>query len=414
MTGHHMLQSRSQQKWFYQGLRVVCHNGYADAMRIVVTGLIGQYAFGGVTWDYIQYALGLRALGHDVWYLEDTGAWAYDPVAQEPSADCSHNVSYLARVMEAFEMGDRWIYRNGADETYHGIRDPRMAGQVLKESDVLVNVSGACWLRPETAAIRKKLFMDGDPMFTQIGLTGHSETEERIRSHEAHFSFGLNIGKPGCKVPACGLTWHPTVQPVDIARWAGPEESGSGAWTTVMNWSSYKPKEFEGETYGQKDSEFLKFVDLPEKTREPFVLAMGQGVGKSRPTELLTAKGWKIVEPDEVLPDFTSYHSFLKNSKAEWSVAKNGYVKSRSGWFSCRSACYLAAGRPVVVQDTGWSESLPQGDGVLAFSEHDEAADAIRRVSENYAHHSEAARAYAIKHFDAATVCNDFLETAKI
>jgi len=385
-------------------------------MRIIVTGLIGQYAFGGVTWDYIQYALGLKALGHDVWYLEDTGAWAYDPVAQEPSANCSHNVTYLARVMEAFDMGDRWIYRNEADQSYHGVTDPRLAESIIAGADVLVNVSGACWLRPVTAGIKRKLFMDGDPMFTQIGLVTHAGTEDRIRAHESHFSFGLNIGKPGCLVPTGGITWHPTVQPVALDYWdAGdhdPSHVASEAWSTVMNWSSYKPKEFEGASYGQKDSEFLRFVDLPRMSGQPFVLAMGQGVGKSRPTDLLLEHGWGIVEPDEHLPDFESYRQFIFHSKAEWSVAKNGYVKSRSGWFSCRSACYLAAGRPVVVQDTGWSECLPSGEGVLAFTTPEEAAKAIRMVAANYAQHSDAARTYAKKHFDAASVCHDFLETS--
>jgi len=145
---------------------------------------------------------------------------------------------------------------------------------------------------------------------------------------------------------------------------------------------------------------------------QPFVLAMGQGVGKSRPTDLLLEHGWGIVEPDEHLPDFESYRQFIFHSKAEWSVAKNGYVKSRSGWFSCRSACYLAAGRPVVVQDTGWSECLPSGEGVLAFTTPEEAAKAIRMVAANYAQHSDAARTYARKHFDAASVCHDFLETS--
>jgi hypothetical protein len=385
-------------------------------MRIIVTGLIGQYAFGGVTWDYIQYALGLKALGHDVWYLEDTGAWAYDPVAQEPSAQCSHNVTYLARVMEAFGLGDRWIYRNEADDTYHGVTDPRLAEDIIGGADVLVNVSGACWLRPVTAGIKRKLFMDGDPMFTQIGLVTHSGTEDRIRAHEAHFSFGLNIGNPGCSVPTGGIIWHPTVQPVALEYWDpgdhDPTHVVAGAWSTVMNWSSYKPKEFEGETYGQKDSEFLRFIDLPRMSGEPFVLAMGQGVGKSRPTDMLFENGWGIVEPDEHLPDFESYRQFIFHSKAEWSVAKNGYVKSRSGWFSCRSACYLAAGRPVVVQDTGWSRCLPPGEGVLPFNNPAEAVEAIRRVAANYAQHSRAAREYAKTHFDAAAVCDEFLETS--
>jgi hypothetical protein len=206
------------------------------------------------------------------------------------------------------------------------------------------------------------------------------------------------------------------VQPVALEYWDpgdhDPTHVVAGAWSTVMNWSSYKPKEFEGETYGQKDSEFLRFIDLPRMSGEPFVLAMGQGVGKSRPTDMLFENGWGIVEPDEHLPDFESYRQFIFHSKAEWSVAKNGYVKSRSGWFSCRSACYLAAGRPVVVQDTGWSRCHPPGEGVLPFNNPAEAVEAIRRVAANYAQHSRAAREYAKTHFDAAAVCDEFLETS--
>jgi len=387
-------------------------------MRIVVTGLIGQYAFGGVTWDYMQYVLGFRALGHDVWYLEDTSAWAYDPVKQEPSADCSHNTGYLDRVMREFDMGDRWIYRNGADGTYHGPSGAQEAERVLASADVLANVSGACWLREPTAAIPLKLFLDGDPMFTQISVAAAPDSEfgGRIRQHDRHYSFGLNIGEAGCRVPECGLRWRPTVQPVALDWWSktlmppGVGQVAKGAWTTVMNWASYPPKEFDGLTYGQKDIEFSRFLDLPSLTRETFVLAMGQGVGQSRPTRMLAEKGWAIIEPDIHIPDYASYHDFLTNSKGEWSIAKNGYVRSRSGWFSCRSACYLAAGKPVVVQDTGWTDHLPSGEGVLAFETPAGAAAALDRVSENYLHHSAAARAYAEKHFDAAKVCAELLE----
>jgi hypothetical protein len=386
-------------------------------MRIIVTGLIGQYAFGGVTWDYIQYALGFRALGHDVWYLEDTGTWAYDPVKMEPSADCSHNTAYLGRVMEKFGMGDRWIYRNGADETYHGVTNPAEAQKIIASADVLANVSGACWLRPETAAIPLKLFLDGDPMFTQIGLANDPDSEyaKRVASHERHFSFGLNIGQKGCEVPTAGLHWRPTVQPIALDYWnpASPAPTmphiADGAWTTVMNWASYAPKDFQGKKYGQKDIEFERFLDLPQISDEKFVLAMGQGVGNKRPTTMLESKGWNIIEPDTYLPDYTTYHEFLSRSKGEWSIAKNGYVTSRSGWFSCRSACYLAAGKPVVVQDTGWSDHLPSGDGAIAFSTPEEAAKALDLINKNYNHHSAAARAYAETHFDAARVCEDLI-----
>jgi len=387
-------------------------------MRIIVTGLIGQYAFGGVTWDYIQYVLGFQQLGHEVWYLEDTSAWAYDPVKQEPSADCSHNVGYLERVMHEFDLGDRWIYRNGADGAYFGVTDTAQAEKIITSADVLANVSGACWLRDPTAAIPLKLFLDGDPMFTQIGLVNSGKTEftERIAAHERHFSFGMNIGRPGCGVPTAGLRWRPTVQPIATEWWdkslmpAGSRHVAADAWTTVMNWASYAPKDFEGATYGQKDIEFERFVEMPRLTEERFVLAMGQGIGQNRPTERLEEIGWKIIEPDIHIPDYATYHEFLHRSKGEWSVAKNGYVRSRSGWFSCRSACYLAAGKPVVVQDTGWTDHLPSGDGVLAFSTPEEAASAIDRVAKNYSHHCEAARAYAEKHFDAAKVCAELLE----
>ncbi|MBU3664365.1 MAG: glycosyltransferase family 1 protein [Chthoniobacterales bacterium] len=387
-------------------------------MRIICTGLIGQYPFGGVTWDYLQYVLGFRALGHDVWYLEDTGAWAYDPLAQQPSDDCSNNVAYLRRIMEAFDLGDRWIYRNGADGRYHGIDDPDLAEKTISGADVLANVSGACWLRETTASIRTKLFLDGDPMFTHIGMATDRSTADRIRSHDVHYSFGLNIGQPDCAVPACGLRWIPTVQPIVLHYWDGPGIDPSplvrDAWATVMNWSSYAAKEFQGESYGQKDVEFMRFLDLPRLTGDKFVLAVGQGPGRKRPTEQLLGHGWQIIEPDEALPDHTSYRNFLAGAKGEWSIAKNGYVKSRSGWFSCRSACYLALGKPVVVQDTGWSKHLPSGQGVLGFTTVDEAVDQIRAVASDYDRHARAARAYACEYFEAEKVLSSLLESAGV
>jgi hypothetical protein len=386
-------------------------------MRILVTGLIGQYAFGGVAWDYLQYVLGFQALGHDVWYLEDTGAWAYDPVKQEPSADCAYNVNYLDRVMRAFDLGDRWIYRNEADGRFHGAPGDAGADALIREADVLINVSGACWLRDATALIPRKLFVDGDPMFTHIGLATRARQDyvDRVLAHDEHWTFGLNVGAADCLVPTAGLRWRPTIQPVALDWWSRnllPRTAGHvarGAWTTVMNWASYEPQEFDGAAYGQKDIEFLRFLDLPRHTNEKFVLAMGQGIGRKRPTEDLESRGWSIIEPDVHLPDFATYHDFLFHSKAEWSIAKNGYVKSRSGWFSCRSACYLALGKPVVVQDTGWTRHLPAGEGLLGFSSLDDAATAIDRVAADYAKHSAAARAFAGKYLDATTVCADLL-----
>lgn len=390
--------------------------------RVVVSGLLGTYAFGGVTWDYLQYVLGFRAIGCDTWYLEDTGAWNYDPVKQEPSADCSRNVEYLRGIMESFDLGDRWIFRNGANGETHGVADPESADRILAEADVFVNVSGAAWLREATAAAKHRLYLDGDPMFTQVKLAQSDGTEvaERMRTYDHHFTFGLNLGHPGCKAPLCGIDWKPTIQPVALDEWLPmphlfhDHHPAANAFTTVMNWASYRPVEYDGTLYGQKDLEFEKFRELPQRVDARLVIAMGQGVGSKRPTEELAGQGWTILEPHEHLPDHTSYREFIRHSRAEWSIAKHGYVNGRTGWFSCRSACYLAAGKPVVVQDTGWTEHLPSGDGVLAFSTPEEAVAAIEEIERRYEHHEAAARKFAEEFCDAPKVCSRLLQDAGI
>jgi len=390
--------------------------------RIVVSGLLGTYAFGGVTWDYLQYVLGFRALGHETWYVEDTGAWNYDPVKMEPSEDCSHNVNYLREIMEAFDLGDRWIFRNGANGETHGVEDAALADKLLSEADVFVNVSGAAWLREATASAKHLLYLDGDPMFTQVRLAQNEGNDfaDRMRWHHHHFTFGLNVGQPDCKAPACGIDWKPTIQPVALDEWVPmphlyeDHHAAADAFTTIMNWASYRPVEYEGELYGQKDLEFEKFRSLPNHVDARLVIAMGQGVGSKRPTEALRSDGWEILEPNEHLPDHTSYRQFIRHSKAEWSIAKNGYVAGNTGWFSCRSACYLAAGKPVVVQDTGWTRYLPTGDGVLAFSTTAEAIEAVEEIEKHYEHHEAAARQFAADFCDAPKVCQKLLEDSAI
>lgn len=379
-------------------------------MRIICTGLVGQYAFGGVAWDYLQYVEGFRQLGHDVYYLEDTETWPYDPINETVTDDCSYNVGYLQSVADRLGLKDRWIYRNCADGTYHG-RSESEAKKIFASTDVLVNVSGACWLRPEYRRIPNKVFIDSDPMFTQVGLA-HEGTDavERVRAHDFHFTFAENIGKPDCRVPAVGFDWIPTRQPIVMDWWPEATKPSLPHWTTVMNWVSYKNCEYGGETWGQKDVEFLRCVDLPKRTRDGFEIAMGLGPGKKRPTDMLRDHGWNIVEPAERLPDPWTYRDYVQTSKGEWSIAKEGYVKSHSGWFSCRSACYLASGRPCVLLDTGWSLYYPTGTGLLAFSSVEEAADGINKVASNYEEHSQAARRIAEECFDARIVLGAMLK----
>jgi hypothetical protein len=255
------------------------------------------------------------------------------------------------------------------------------------------------------------MFIDGDPMFCQIGLLDGSNPlyAGRLRDHDSHFTFGLSVGQPDCPIPVDGITWRPTVQPIAIDQWPITPVSSDAPWTTVMNWASYKPKVWEGRTYGQKNLEFNIFRDLPSKTNIPLRLAMGLGVDGQRPAQELRQIGWDLVEPQEVVPDHSAYRSFLTNSRGEWSVAKHGYVEGRTGWFSCRTACYLAAGRPAVVQETGWSRHLPSDRGVLPFTNLDEAAEGLAKVTRNYSEHSKAAREIALEFFDAKKVCQELL-----
>ena len=379
-------------------------------MRIIITGLVGQYPFGGVIWDYLQYLLGFRKLGHEVLYLEDSGAWPYDPVAGTITADCSFALRSLKKIFADFDLADSWVYRNGADGKFYGTGE-KVAREWLRHGDLLVNVSSAGWLRDYDLRVGHKMFIDGDPMFCQIGLLDGSNPQYagRLRDHHSHFTFGLSVGQPSCPVPVAGITWRPTVQPIALDHWPVTPAPPHAPWTTVMNWSSYPPKTWEGRPYGQKDLEFKKFFNLPKTTSAHFKLAMGLGVDAQRPADHLRQIGWDLVEPQDVVPDHLTYRTFLQNSAAEWSVAKHGYVEGQTGWFSCRSACYLALGRPVVVQETGWTKHLPSGQGALAFTDLAEAVDAIARVTRDYAHHAQAARRMAEEHFEAKQVCQQLL-----
>jgi len=379
-------------------------------VRIIITGLVGQYPFGGVIWDYLQYLLGFRSLGHQVLYLEDSGAWPYDPVAGTITDDCSFALQSLHKIFTDFELAESWIYRNGADGKFHGAGE-KVAREWLRHGDLLVNVSSAGWLRDYDLRVGHRMFIDGDPMFCQIGLLDGSNPlyAGRLRDHDSHFTFGLSVGQPGCPVPVDGITWRPTVQPIALDQWPVTPVSNDAPWTTVMNWASYKPKVWGGRTYGQKNLEFNRFRDLPSKTNVPLQLAMGLGVDGQRPAQELRQLGWNLVEPQEVVPDHRAYRSFLTNSRGEWSVAKHGYVEGRTGWFSCRTACYLAAGRPAVVQETGWSRHLPSNGGVIPFTTLEEAVEGLAEVERNYSKNSNAAREIAIEFFEAKKVCQSLL-----
>ena len=382
------------------------------SLRVVVTGLLAQYPLGGMTWHYLQYVLGLARLGHDVYYLEDTGDVAYSPTSGESTLQgCGFNVQSLAGVMASFGLADRWAYRFSATGEWYGL-SAAQRGEVIHSADLLINVSGCVPRADEYRRIPRLAFVDTDPVFNQIKLARDDAAFRRqVDAHDVHFSFGERLSETA--FAATGHHWRPTRQPVLLAEWrpAGPRRP---VFTTVMNWmAKARPKVCRGQAYGQKDAEFLRFLDLPGLVA-PSVLeiALNAGRGRQAPRDLLRSSGWQLVDPEVVCPGFDSYRAYVQSSMAEWSVAKHGYVQGQPGWFSERSACYLAAGRPVVVEDTGFSTTLPVGQGLLPFTTPEQAAAAIREVEADYARHARAARALAEAYFDSDTVLTRLVDEA--
>jgi hypothetical protein len=390
------------------------HARAAGRLRILVGGYLGLLPTGGVTWDYIQYPLGLAALGHDVYYLEDTGMW---PIYQSGhGTDCAANVTHLASIMDAFELGERWAYRDEISRTWFG-PCANDVDELVRSADVLLNISCSTYLRDEYRAIPVRALIDSDPMFTQIqyeldsGFTpGHTSIRSTIRGHTHHFTFGESIGATECRVPSCGVTWRPTRQPICLDAWPLAPLGKADTWTTVMNWSAGRTLQYQGESWGQKDVELQRIIDLPAKVPGfRLALAVASTLKEGFPADEFRQRGWRVCAAASCVPDWQSYRNFIKNSFGEFSVAKETYVKARTGWFSCRSACYLAAGRPVVAQDTGWSAHVAAGYGLLAFHDLESAVEALQAVEADPARHAAGARALAEAHFDSRIVLRDLL-----
>ena len=373
-------------------------------MRIIVAGIIARYPFGGVTWCSLMYLLGLRELGHDVYYLEDTGECVYDPVKNTISLDPSWGLKYINDALSQFDLGDRWIFVDHEGK-HHG-KSRAQTEAICAGADLFIDLSGGCWFwRDEYRRIPRKIFIDSDPAFTQSALAKSEEWYvEFFKGFDALFTFGRNLGAEDCTIPETSFKWNKTWQPVVCDEWSNGHVTPRDLFTTVMTW---KNQSF-GDADGNKDKQFVQFLDLPAQTDQPIELAV------NGPQELLRAHGWLVVDGMTVSGDLNKYRDYVQCSKAEFSVAKHLYVATRSGWFSDRSECYLASGRPVVVQETGFSKYLPTGEGLIAFSNLEEAVEGITRINRDYKLHSRKAREIAREFFDARVVLPQLLRDAEL
>jgi hypothetical protein len=376
-------------------------------MKVVVAGWVAAFPTAGFLWHALSYALGFRDLGHDVVFLDDSGdePWGWDPERGEMDPECRAGARFLARELAAVGLGERWVYRHVPTGRFDGM-DREAALAFLAEADVFVNVSLTCPMRDEYRRIPNRLGIDTDPVFTQVRMAhGDAALAAVAEDHTRLFTFG----RP--PLPGQRGEWVPTRQAVATRWWpVAPPPAPGAPFTTVTTWKAYRPVEWEGRSYAAKDVSLRAFLDLPSRTSAPLQVAIGAGEDHGEGARLLREHGWALADPISVSRTTGEYQRFLAASAGEIGFAKHGYVAARSGWFSERSCCYLASGRPVVAQDTGWSEWLPSGEGLLGFSTPDEAAAALDAVRSQPERHAAAARALVEERFEAADVCAELLE----
>ncbi len=391
--------------------------------RIVIAGFMTTCPIAGVVWQHIHYILGLKKLGYEPIYIEDTARHPYHPVTFESGeAAIPYATEITQRLSRRF--GFRWVYRarfTQPMQTYGNLTNDQIV-DAFAHADATLNLCGAQELHDAVLKSRCLAYVESDPGVEQIKLdTKIEDTTNYLKHHHAHFTFGENIGQPDCPLATGGLPWYPTRQPVVIDLWQDPHSISCTLsptdpirFTTVANWET-KGKDivWKNQTYyWSKTFEFLKFSDLPRhNNRSRFIWELATDMDRdSISKQLFERQGWRLTSPHPLSCDLDMYRRYLQESNAEWTVAKDQYVRLRTGWFSDRSACYLAAGRPVITQDTLFSKFIPAGEGLFAFRSFEEIHQAAEIIASDYAKHSRKAAEIAREYFSAEKVLRKMLD----
>jgi hypothetical protein len=380
--------------------------------KIIVFGILFWYPLAGVTFQFLHFMLGLRRLGYDPYYIEDSGRWIYDPRLNDLSPDASGNIAAVIPALKAHGFADRWAFRgNYPGGKCYGMSKEQIL-ELYREADGFLNVTGAQELRDEHMICRRRIYLETDPVASQIRISqGDPGTIDALAAHDVHFSYGENFGAPDCKVPLERFKWIPTRQPIILDLWENSVEANGQPFTTIATWENKgKDVVFNGETYyWSKDREFMKIIDLPRKRSVPFELALGKDEKVQR---LLEEHGWRWADSVEISGNVDRYRNYILESRGEFTVAKDQNIRLRSGWFSDRSACYLAAGRPVITQETAFSKWLPTGCGLFAFETMEDILHAVDAIESDYEGHSRAATEIAQEYFRAEKVLGKLMEQA--
>jgi hypothetical protein len=377
--------------------------------NIVVLHFAGQMPLAGIAWQAMHYLVGLEQLGYTAWYVEDGGANPFDPRANSVAMECEYNVAYLRQAMERFGFARRWAYWDAIHDIYYGLSREQIHA-LYRKADALINLCGATRLRDEHLACPIRIIIDTDPVYEQIKYaTADRASRAYLDAHTHFFTYGENLGAEDFPVPLCGVPWCPTRPPVDLELWPMSGDVPQ-CFTTIGTWENRgKNIEYEGRRYiWSKHSNFLQYLDLP-RHRPGVCFRMAMLPPTEGVRSAIAANGWGIVDPRPVSADMGRYRNFIASSRAEFTVAKDIYVQANSGWFSDRSVCYLAAGRPVVTMRTGFAKFYPVGRGLFEYSNYEEALAGIDAITADYSHHSLAARDLAREYFAADRVLRPLL-----
>ena len=380
--------------------------------RIIVFGILFWYPLAGVTYQFLHYLLALRRLGYDPYYVEDSGRWVYDPALNDLSPDATSNVAAVATVLDQHGFAGKWAFRGRyAEGRSYGMTDAQIL-ELYRNADAFLNVTGAQEIREEHMQCKRRIYVESDPFASQVQVAnGNAAMIATLDAHDTHFTFGENIGNPDCGIPVQRYRWLPTRQPVAIDLWRHEYGDTGEPYTTITTWhNTGKDVEYQGERYyWTKDREFERFLDLPKRRTVPFELAVG--VDDTVKQRLLN-NGWRQRLSVDLSSSVSRYRDYIQRSRGEFTVARDQYVRPRTGWFSDRTACYLAAGRPVITADTGFGKFLPTGRGLFAFSTMDDVLAAVDAIESDYAGHCRAAAEIADEYFSAERVIGSLMERA--
>jgi hypothetical protein len=386
--------------------------------RIIVMGFMGSMPIAGVIWQHVHYIVGLKRLGHDVYYIEDSARFPYNPETFEVTDEFDYAAKVLGQLARDFDFKNHWAYcaRYLPSNPTAGLRLQKVR-QLYREADAILNICGTQEFNDDLLASDRILYIESDPGVEQIKIDkGVKSTMEYLGRHHALFTFGENIGGKTFPVPTHGLKWLPSRQPVVTDLWRTRRlPSAAAVFTSVANWSTSGQKDiaWRGRKYlWSKSREFLRFISAPKKAGETFELATNIEHGPTRAK--FERNGWRLTSPLQMSVDYWLYRDYIQDSKGEFTVAKDQYVRLNTGWFSDRSACYLAAGRPVITQETGFTKFYGGKAGLLSFRTLDEIVDAAKRINADYAKHSRAAYALAREVFEAEKVVSSILDRAGI